>query len=88
MSYIPKAEVQRVKEAHPDCIVNYIYFTGDPTDYGWRYTHVPKEGEPIKSSVYELLTARIGYATWDYSKGERGYLREEITFESLGLTPP
>ncbi len=88
MSFIPKDEVNRVKELHPDCTVTYIYFTGDPTDYGWRYTEIPKDGEPVKSAVYELLTARIGYATWDYSKGDRGYLREEITFESLGLTPP
>ena len=90
MSYIPKAEVQRVKDAHPDCIVNYIYFTGDPTDYGWRYTYVPKEGEgePIKSSVYALVRARFGYDTWDFSKDGKGYLTEEITFDSLGLTPP
>ena len=88
MSYIPKAEVQRVKDLHPDCIVNYIYFTGDPTDYGWRYTHVPKDGEPTKSSVYTLVRARFGYDTWDFSKDGKGHLREEITFESLGLTPP
>ncbi|MBQ3257631.1 MAG: hypothetical protein IJA67_09480 [Oscillospiraceae bacterium] len=88
MSYIPKAEVQRVKELHPDCIVNYIYFTGDPTDYGWRYTEFPKDGEPVKSSVYTLVRARFGYDTWDFSKDGKGHLREEITFESLGLTPP
>ena len=88
MSYIPKAEVQRVKDLHPDCIVNYIYFTGDPTDYGWRYTATPKDQEPIKSSVYTLVRARFGYDTWDYSKDGRGHLREEITFESMGLTPP
>ncbi|MBR4077196.1 MAG: hypothetical protein IKK17_01175 [Oscillospiraceae bacterium] len=88
MSYIPKAEVQRVKELHPDCIVNYIYFTGDPTDYGWRYTATPKDQEPIKSSVYTLVRARFGYDTWDFSKDGKGHLREEITFESLGLTPP
>ncbi len=88
MSYIPKAEVQRVKEAHPDCTVNYIYFTGDPTEYGWRYVEYPKDQEPIKSSVYTLVRARFGYDTWDYSKDGRGHLREEITFESLGLTPP
>lgn len=88
MSYIPKDEVNRVKEAHPDCIVNYIYFTGDPTDYGWRYTEVPKDGEPVLSSVYTLVRARFEYDTWEYSKDGKGYMTEEITFESLGLTPP
>ena len=66
MSYIPKDEVNRVKELHPDCTVNYIYFTGDPTDYGWRYTHIPKDGTPTKSAVYALVCARMGYATWDF----------------------
>ena len=88
MSYIPKDEVERVKALHPDCIVNYIYFTGDPTDYGWRYTEKPKDADPVKSSVYALVTARMGYEVWDFSMGQKGYLREEITFESLGLTPP
>lgn len=88
MSYIPRAEVNRVKELHPDCTVNYIYFTGDPTEYGWRYTAYPKDQEPIKSSVYTLVRARFGYDNWQYSKDGKGYLREEITFESLGLTPP
>ena len=88
MSYMPKDEVNRVKELHPDCTVNYIYFTGDPTEYGWRYTSYPKDGEPVKSSVYTLVRARFGYDTWDFSKDDKGYLREEITFESLGLTPP
>ncbi len=88
MSYIPRAEVNRVKELHPDCTVNYIYFTGDPTDYGWRYVEFPKDQEPVKSSVYTLVRARFGYDVWDFSKDGKGHLREEITFESLGLTPP
>ena len=88
MSYIPRAEVNRVKELHPDCTVNYIYFTGDPTEYGWRYVAYPKDQEPIKSSVYTLVRARFGYDDWQYSKDGKGYLTEEITFESLGLTPP
>ena len=88
MSYIPRDEVNRVKELHPDCIVNYIYFTGNPTDYGWRYTEVPKDGDPVLSSVYTLVRARFEYDTWEFSKDGKGHMTEEITFESLGLTPP
>lgn len=85
MSYVKKDEIKRVQELHPDCIVKYIYFTGDPTDYGWRYTK--ESGYTQMSPEYALVRARFGYDQWDLSKGERGYLREEITYESLGLTP-
>lgn len=85
MSYVSKDEIQRVKDLHPDCEVVYRYYSGDPTDYGWRY--VPGTEEKELSPEYALVRARFGYDTWDLSQGSRGYLREEITYESLGLEP-
>ena len=78
------AEVERVKALHPDCEFFFIY-DGDPTDYGWRYT--PESGYTEMTPEYALVRARFGYDQWDFSRGEKGYLREEITYESLGLTP-
>ena len=77
-------EVERVKALHPDCEFFFIY-DGDPTDYGWRYTR--ESGYTELTPEYALVRARFGYDQWDFSRGEKGYLREEITYESLGLTP-
>lgn len=84
ISRVPWAETQRVKELHPDCEFVFLY-DGDPTDYGWRYTR--ESGYTEKTPEYALVCARFGYAEWDFSRDEKGYLREEITYESLGLTP-
>ena len=78
------AEVERVKALHPDCEFVFLY-DGDPTDYGWRYTR--ESGYTEMTPEYALVRARFGYADWDFSRDEKGYLREEITYESLGLTP-
>jgi len=80
----PAAEIERVKALHPDCEFVFLY-DGDPTDYGWRYTY--KNGYQEMTPEYALVRARFGYADWDFSRDEKGYLREEITYESLGLTP-
>lgn len=77
-------EVERVKAMHPDCEFFFIW-DGDPTDYGWRYTK--ESGYTEMTPEYALVRARFGYADWDFSRDEKGYLREEITYESLGLTP-
>lgn len=77
-------EVERVKALHPDCEFFFIW-DGDPTDYGWRYTKESNYNE--MTPEYALVRARFGYADWDFSRDEKGYLREEITYESLGLTP-
>ena len=77
-------EVERVKAMHPDCEFFFIW-DGDPTDYGWRYTK--ESGYTEMTPEYALVRARFGYANWDFSRDEKGYLREEITYESLGLTP-
>lgn len=84
ISSVPWAETQRVKELHPDC--EFVFLSdGDPTDYGWRYTR--SSGYTEKTPEYELVCQRFGYATWDFARYPKGYLREEITYESLGLTP-
>lgn len=77
-------EVERVKALHPDCEFFFIW-DGDPTDYGWRYTK--ESGYTEMTPEYALVRARFGYDAWDFSRDEKGYLREEITYESLGLTP-
>lgn len=84
ISRVPWAETQRVKELHPDC--EFVFLSdGDPTDYGWRYTR--ESGYREMTPEYALVRARFGYSNWDFSRDEKGYLREEITYESLGLTP-
>lgn len=80
----PTSEIERVKALHPDCEFVFLY-DGDPTDYGWRYTR--ESGYTEMTPEYALVRARFGYETWDFSRDEKGYLREEITYESLGLTP-
>ena len=77
-------EVERVMALHPDCEFFFIW-DGDPTDYGWRYTR--ESGYREMTPEYALVRARFGYENWDFSRDEKGYLREEITYESLGLTP-
>ena len=84
LSRVPQAEIDRVKALHPDCEFVFLY-DGDPTDYGWRYTY--ESGYQEMTPEYALVRARFGYSDWDFSRGEKGYLREEITYESLGLTP-
>jgi hypothetical protein len=84
LSRVPQAEIDRVKALHPDCEFVFLY-DGDPTDYGWRYTY--ESGYKEMTPEYALVRARFGYSDWDFSRGEKGYLREEITYESLGLTP-
>ena len=84
MSPIGKEEAERVQSLHPDCEV-LVYAYGDPTDHGWRY--VEGTGDTVRSPEYELVTKRFGYETWDFSQYPKGYLTEEITYESLGLTP-
>ena len=84
ISRVPWAETERVKALHPDCEFVFLY-DGDPTDYGWRYTR--ESGYTEMTPEYALVRARFGYDTWDFSRDEKGYLREEITYESLGLTP-
>ena len=84
LSRVPQAEIDRVMALHPDCEFVFLY-DGDPTDYGWRYTY--ESGYQEMTPEYALVRARFGYSDWDFSRGEKGYLREEITYESLGLTP-
>lgn len=85
MSRVDQEEIDRVQALHPDCEIVYKRIYGDPTDYGWRY--VPGTNEEELSPEYALVRARFGYDTWDLSQGSRGYLREEITYEDLGLEP-
>lgn len=84
ISRVPWAERERVKALHPDC--QFVFLAdGDPTDYGWRYTR--ESGYTEMTPEYALVRARFGYSEWDFSRDEKGYLREEITYEDLGLTP-
>jgi len=75
-------QVLRFKELYPDCKI--LTRGGHPIHYQWRY----KDPDKIsKVPRYALLRRQIGYETNDYSCYPRGYLREEITYESTGIDP-
>ena len=77
-----QAQIDEFRAHQPQCDATFRY-EGDCTSYGWRrdiYGHlVPR---------YALLRQQIGYDTYDYSRYPTGYVTEEITYESTGITPP
>lgn len=81
LSNVPQAEIDRVKALHPDC--EFVFMAdGDPTDYGWR-----NNPDGSYTARYALLREQIGYARDDVSQWPKGELKEEITYESTGITP-
>ena len=82
LSNVPQAEIDRVKALHPDC--EFVFKShGDPTDYGWRY-----DSNGNETPRYALLRAQFDYEHDQVSQWPKGELKEEVTYESTGITPP
>lgn len=82
MNNIPADQVEEYHKRQPQCVATFLPY-GDPTMYDWRYD--------INGHIlprYELLRQQFGYSAVDYSRYPTGYVTEEITYESTGITPP
>ncbi|MBQ3009638.1 MAG: hypothetical protein IJD81_00445 [Oscillospiraceae bacterium] len=79
---IPQEQIDKFRELQPQCVATFLDH-GNPTGYDWRYDNwghiLPR---------YALLRQQIGYTPVDYSRYPTGYVTEEITYESTGITPP
>lgn len=81
LSNVPQEEIDRVKALHPDC--EFVFMSqGDPTDYGWR-----TNPDGSYTARYALLREQIGYDKDQVSQWPKGELKEEVTYESTGITP-
>jgi len=81
MNHIPQDQIDEFKRLQPQCTANF-FTTGDPTGFGWRWLN------GRNNPRYELLRKQIGYSMKDWSRYPTGYVTEEITYESTGITPP
>ncbi len=79
---LPQAQAETFKELHPDCISHFELY-GGCTTFNWRH-----DVNGHKVPRYALLREQIGYDDWDYSRYPNGYLTQEVTYESTGITPP
>ena len=77
-----EAQVAQFQEKYPDCQV--VTKGGNSVSYQWRYTDSTRQ---YYAPRYALLRAQIGYSDGEMSFYPRGYLREEITYESTGISP-
>ena len=79
---IPQEQIDKFRELQPQCAATFLDH-GNPTGYDWRYDNwghiLPR---------YALLREQFGYSPVDYSRYPTGYVTEEITYESTGITPP
>lgn len=79
---IPQEQIDKYRELQPQCVATFLTH-GNPTGYDWRYDNwghiLPR---------YALLREQFGYSPVDYSRYPTGYVTEEITYESTGITPP
>ena len=79
---IPQEQIDKYRELQPQCVATFLT-DGNPTGYDWRYDNwghiLPR---------YALLREQFGYTPVDYSRYPTGYVTEEITYESTGITPP
>lgn len=79
---IPQEQIDKFRELQPQCVATFLDH-GNPTGYDWRYDNwghiLPR---------YALLRQQFGYSPVDYSRYPTGYVTEEITYESTGITPP
>ena len=82
MNHIPEEQVEEYKRLQPQVDGTFLSY-GDPTMYGWRYD---LNGHILPR--YALLRQQFGYSAVDYSRYPTGYVTEEITYESTGITPP
>ena len=85
---IPKEQIETFKELNPDCDATFTFADESPTEYGWRRAPAPPYGIYLYTPRYALLRQQIGYDTQDYSRYPKGYLTEEVTYESTGILPP
>ena len=85
---IPKDQIEKFKELNPDCDAAFTFADESPTEYGWRRAPAPPYGIYLYTPRYALLRQQIGYDTKDYSRYPKGYLTEEVTYESTGILPP
>lgn len=84
MANIDDEQIATFKELHPDTKCTFNWWKS-PTEFLWRYGPTP-EGYR-RTPRYALLREQIGYDTKDYSRYPTGYVTEEITYESTGITP-
>ena len=84
MAKIPYEQIKEFKRLHPDTKCTFNWYQS-PTEYGWR--HGPTPDGYRRTPRYALLREQIGYDTKDYSRYPTGYVTEEITYESTGITP-
>ena len=85
---IPREQIAKFKELNPDCDATFTFADESPTEYGWRRAPAPPHGIYLYTPRYALLRQQIGYDTKDYSRYPKGYLTEEVTYESTGILPP
>jgi len=81
MNHLPQEQIDKYHELQPQCKANFFTY-GNPTGFGWRF-----ENGDI-APRYALLRQQFGYLRQDKSCYPKGYLTEEITYESTGITPP
>ena len=85
---IPRDQIEEFKRRLPDCDATFTFADESPTEYGWRRAPAPPHGIYLYTPRYALLRQQIGYDTKDYSRYPKGYLTEEVTYESTGILPP
>ena len=84
MAHIDEEQIAKFKELHPDTKCTFNWWRS-PTEFCWRYGPTPDGYR--RTPRYALLREQIGYDTKDYSRYPTGYVTEEITYESTGITP-
>ena len=77
-----ESQAAEFQERYPDCQV--VTKGGNSVSYQWRFTTTSRQ---VYAPRYALLRAQIGYSVGEMAKYPKGYLREEITYESTGIDP-
>ena len=77
-----ESQAEEFQERYPDCQV--VTKGGNSVSYQWRFTTTSRQ---VYAPRYALLRAQIGYGVGEMAKYPKGYLREEITYESTGIDP-
>lgn len=82
---VPKEQVNKFLELHPDTVSVFNVYVAS-TGATWRFA-MNENGRYGYTPRYALLREQIGYDTQDYSAYPKGYITEEITYESTGIIP-
>lgn len=80
MNRIPQEQIENYYKLQPQCKANFFTY-GDPTAFGWRY----EDGAIVPR--YALLREQFGYLRQDKSCYPKGYVTEEVTYQSTGIVP-